>query len=236
MAVIFAGGVGKRMKTNGTPKQFLRLYDKEIIIYTLELFQNNEKIDKIIISCLEEKIEYLKELIKKFNLTKVVSIVKGGNTGQESIYNALQSAKKESISEKDIVLIHDGVRPLILQKTIDDNIVMVETKGNSITVAPAVETVVNIKDDKVKKILSRNECFLARAPQSFYLRDILKCHEKAKLEKKEFIDSASLMDYYGNNLNIVEGPSENIKITTPIDFYIFKAILDAKRNIDVFGL
>lgn len=218
IAVIFAGGIGKRMGGNGIPKQFLKLYNKEIIIYTLELFQNNENIDKIVVSCLEEKINDLRKLVKKYDLTKVVNIVKGGNSGQESIYNGLKAAKDISVSAKDVVLIHDGVRPLINQKTINDNIKTVNEKASSITVAPAIETIININNSKIEKILSRNECFMARAPQSFYLKDILECHEKSKVEAKEFIDSASLMDYYGFDLHIVEGPSENIKITTPIDF------------------
>lgn len=101
IAVIFAGGIGKRMGGNGIPKQFLKLYNKEIIIYTLELFQNNENIDKIVVSCLEEKINDLRKLVKKYDLTKVVNIVKGGNSGQESIYNGLKAAKDISVSAKD---------------------------------------------------------------------------------------------------------------------------------------
>lgn len=113
IAVIFAGGVGKRMKTNGVPKQFLEVYGKPILIYTLEKFENNHNIDAIVIACLEEKIDYCQKLINKFEITKVRAIVKGGKTGQESIYNGLRAADQISESDNDIVLIHDGVRPLI---------------------------------------------------------------------------------------------------------------------------
>ena len=235
IAVIFAGGVGKRMKSNGVPKQFLKLYNKEIIIYTLELFQNNKNIDKIVVSCLEEKIDFLSELVKKYNLSKVIKIVRGGNTGQESIYNGLKAANSLSESDKDIVLIHDGVRPLIVDKTINDNIEMVKKKKAAVTVAPAIETVIYSKDNQIKNIYSRENCSLARAPQSFYLKDIISAHKKAIVDKKEFIDSASLMSFYGKELHIVEGPSENIKITTPIDFYIFRAMIDAKENSNIWG-
>ena len=219
------------MNTTGIPKQFLKLYGKEIIVYTLEIFENNQNIDGIVISCLKEKIEDLRKIIEKNNLKKVVSIVPGGNTGQESIYNGLKEIEKR-YSKNDIVLIHDGVRPLINNDTIND-------KGNAITTAPAIETIIKLKTEEniIDDIYNRSECFMARAPQSFQLKDILEAHEKAiKEEKFDFIDSASIMKYYGHNLNIINGPSENIKITTPSDFYIFKAILDMKENLNIFGL
>ena len=238
LALIFAGGVGKRMGNSGVPKQFLKLYGKEIIIYTLEVFENNKNIDGIIISCLREKIDDLKKIIKKNNLKKVVSIIPGGSTGQESIYNGLREIEKK-YSKNDIVLIHDGVRPLINDDTINDNINLVKEKGNAITTAPAIETIIKLKKEEevIDDIYNRSECFMARAPQRFLLKDILEVHEKAIEQKKiDFIDSASIMKYYGHNLNIINGPSENIKITTPSDFYIFKAILDMKENLNIFGL
>lgn len=238
IALIFAGGIGKRMNTTGIPKQFLKLYGKEIIVYTLEIFENNKNIDGIIISCLKEKIDELKNIIEKNNLKKIVAIVPGGSTGQESIYNGLKEIEKR-YSKEDIVLIHDGVRPLINNDTINDNINLVKEKGNAITTAPAIETIVRLENENniIKDIFNRSECFMARAPQSFILNDILDAHEKAIIDKKDdFIDSASIMAYYGHNLNIINGPSENIKITTPSDFYIFKAILDMKENLNIFGL
>ena len=207
LALIFAGGVGKRMGNSGMPKQFLKLYGKEIIVYTLEIFENNENIDGIVISCLEEKIELLKELIVKYRFKKVKSIVPGGITGQESIYNGLKELEKY-YSKEDIVLIHDGVRPLINNETVDNNIKTVRQKGNAITTTPAIETIIKLEDKK----------------------DVIKD------KKNDFIDSASLMSYYGESLNILNGPVENIKITTPSDFYIFKAILDMKENLNIFGL
>lgn len=237
VALIFAGGIGKRMNNNGIPKQFLKLYGKEIIIYTLEIFEKNENIDGIIVSCLEEKINDLEELIKKYDLKKVKSIVAGGKTGQESIYKGLCEAERY-YSKEDIVLIHDGVRPLINEKTIEDNILSVKKYGNAITVVPAIETIIKVEkvEHRIKDILNRNECYMARAPQSFYLKDVLSSHRKAIEENKDdFIDSASMMVYYGHKLNIVDGPIENIKITTPSDYYIFKAMQDMKENMNIFG-
>lgn len=236
IAVIFAGGIGTRMNAKGVPKQFLKLNGKEILIYTLELFEKNENIDGIIVSCLKEKIEYLEKLVEKYQLKKIKAIVPGGISGQESIYNGLKKAQEISDKEKDIVLIHDGVRPLIENKTINDCIETIKKYGNAITVSPAIETIINTSQSEVKDILSRDNCFMARAPQGFYLKDILGCHEVAKKEKKEFIDSASLMANYNSKLHIVIGPSENIKITTPVDFYMFKAIKELHRDIEVIGL
>ncbi|KDE61603.1 IspD/TarI family cytidylyltransferase [Fusobacterium necrophorum] len=238
IGMIFAGGIGKRMNNSGIPKQFLKLYNKEIIIYTLEIFENSDLIDGIVISCLEEKIEYLKEIILKNNLKKIKSIVPGGKTGQESIYNGLKEISKY-YSNKDIVLIHDGVRPLINLSTIENNIQSVKKNGNAITVAEAIETIIQADKDTgvINSIYNRNKMCVARAPQSFYLEDILKCHEKSIYENKlDFIDSASMMNYYGYKLNIVFGPAENIKITTPSDFYTFKAIQDMKENLNIFGI
>ena len=115
---------------------------------------------------------------------------------------------------------------------------MVKDKGNAITVTPAIETIlIKNSDGSIGSILKRSDCEMAKAPQCFYLNDIYDCHLKSKDEgKADFIDSASLMQYYGYKLNTVEGPMENIKITTPADFYIFRAIMDARENLQILGL
>jgi 2-C-methyl-D-erythritol 4-phosphate cytidylyltransferase len=163
--------------------------------------------------------------------------VEGGETGQESIYHGLQILEKKC-PEDTIVLIHDGVRPLINEKVITDNIACVKEFGASITVAPSVETVITVnKEGNLDRINDRSSCMMAKAPQSFYLKDILTAHKKAIEEnKKDFIDSASIMSHYGFSLKTVNGPYENIKITTPSDYYIFRAISEAKENSQIFGL
>lgn len=237
IAVIFAGGVGKRMKTNGIPKQFLEVYGKPILIYTLEKFENNQNIDAIVVSCLEEKMDYCKKLVDKYEITKVRAIVKGGKTGQESIYNGLKAAEQISETDKDIVLIHDGVRPLIDDEIIDNNIKCVKENGSAITCVECKETVVILDDnDNIKDVTDRSRSRLARAPQSFFLKDILSAHKKALEDgKTDVIDSCTLMRMYGKEVSIVIGKSENLKITTPDDYYMFKALLDAKENSEIFG-
>lgn len=234
IALIFAGGVGKRMQTTKCPKQFLELGGKPIIIHTIEHFEEHEAIDGIVVVCIKEWIDVLKEKLEKFNIRKVVAIVSGGKTGQESIRNGLYAIRDHVHEDpKDVVvLIHDGVRPLINQKLITDNIESVKKYGNAITVVPAIETIIEIDENgELTKVTDRSRCRMARAPQSFVLEDILEAHRKLLEDgEAEMIDSAMLMQHYGARLHTVVGPSENIKITTPTDYYLFRALVEAKEN------
>lgn len=237
IAIIFAGGTGQRMNTASKPKQFLELYGKPIIIYTLEHFQNHSNIDGIVLVCLESWIDYCKELLEKYHMTKVQAVVSGGESGQASIFNGLDAART-LYPDDSVVLIHDGVRPLINEQIISDDIACVREKGSAITVSPAIETIVMKQEDgHVGEIVDRSRCEMAKAPQCFYLKDIYSAHLKAMAEGiNSFIDSASIMKYYGFNLSTVVGPAENIKITTPSDFYVFRAIIDARENMQILGM
>lgn len=238
IGVIFAGGVGKRMNSRVKPKQFINVYGKPIIIHTLEIFENHEEIDAIVVACLESWIPYLEELLQKYNIHKVVKVVPGGTSGQESIYNGLVAAEEAAAGERSIVLIHDGVRPLINAKTISDNIASVKEHGSAITSVKVKETVLVVSEDNsIDSVPKREDTRLARAPQSFYLDEILAAHRRSMEEQLPgFIDSCSLMQYYGKKLYLIEGPQENIKITTPDDFYTMRALLDAKEEAQIYGL
>ena len=239
LAVIFAGGVGKRMNNNSRPKQFLELNGKPVIIYTLELFDSHPLVDGIIVSCIEGWIPFLQRSVQQFGLTKVVSIVPGGASGQESIYNGLCEAERHTAGSGDdnIVLIHDGVRPLINEQTITDNIVKAHQSGSCITCVPATETFVVSMPDGSHSIPARADSLIARAPQTFRLNDILTAHRKAVSEgRKDFIDSCTMMHHYGYGLTMTLGPSENIKITTPSDFFVFRAMIEARENQRIFGI
>lgn len=237
IAMIFAGGTGIRMGAKAIPKQFLELYNKPVIIYTLEKFENNDNIDGIVISCLESWIPRLKKMILQFHITKVTGITAGGSTGQESIYNGLRKVKELYPFDDTVVLVHDGVRPMVDSDTIDENIRSVRTHGSAITITPAAETIIQENTGHmIETIIDRKECRLARAPQSFYLKDILDAHTKAAEDNlHSFIDSATMMQHYGHTLYTVTGPVNNIKITTPVDFYIFKALLDAENSMQAMG-
>ena len=237
-ALIFAGGTGQRMNSRTRPKQFLELHGKPIIIYTLEHFENHPDINGIVVVCLAEWIPYLQQLLEKFHLRKVFAIVPGGRSGQESIFNGFKKIS-EHYPPESVVLIHDGVRPLINGQVISDNIKSVLEHGNAITVSDAIETMVlkNGEDSAVGDILDRKKCEVAKAPQSFYLKDIYAAHQKAIAEDRlDMIDSAMLMQWFGKQLYSVNCEGINIKITTPLDFYIFRAILDSKENSQLYGM
>lgn len=236
IAVIFAGGTGQRMNTKTLPKQFLELHGKPILVYTLEHFEKHRQIDGIVLVCVQDWLDYCEELLQKYHIKKVKAVVPGGQSGQESIRNGLNKAA-ELFPQDSVVLIHDGVRPLIDEETISKDIASVQQHGSAITVSPAIETIALRSDTgEVGEIIERSRCQMAKAPQCFYLKDILEAHQKAQAENRnDFIDSASLMRHYGHSLFTVEGPTENIKITTPSDFYLFRALLDARENSQIFG-
>ena len=237
-ALIFAGGTGRRMGSAGRPKQFLELHGKPIIIHTLEHFDRHPEIDAIAVVCIAGWIGYLRDQLDRFRIKKVRWIIPGGETSQDSTRAGLGVLAENCDPENTIVLIHDGVRPLITEQLISDNIDAVKRFGNAITTAPAIETIITVdENENVTELVDRETCRLARAPQSFRLSDILEMHRRSQADGyDQMIDSASLMIHYGVKLHLVEGPAENIKITTPSDFYIFKAIREARENMQILGL
>jgi 2-C-methyl-D-erythritol 4-phosphate cytidylyltransferase len=237
IALIFAGGSGIRMNNNSKPKQFLQLYGKEIIIHTIEQFEKHSDIDAIVVVCIESWIPFFKTLLDKFKITKVKWVVSGGATGQESIYNGLLAIHNNCPNES-VILINDGVRPLITQELISSCIQSVLSLGSAITVTPAVETVISLdKNGEIASVTDRSKYYNAKAPQCFRLGDIWQCHQQAKQDGlTDIIDSASLMIHYKHKLYTVQSSYDNIKITTPFDFYTFRALYEAKENSQVFGL
>ncbi len=235
-ALIFAGGTGKRMNSRSKPKQFLEMHGKPIIIYTLEHFEYHNEIDQIVIVCLADWIEELKGMLKRYGITKVVRIVPGGETGHDSIYNGLVSMK-ESAKDKDIVLIHDGVRPLINDELITKNIEGVRKYGNAITAEAARESVVRSVDGHgICEVPSREQMYTAKAPQSFYYFDVFKVYERARKDGRKSIDSAQLYSIYGEPLFMIPSIKNNIKITEPADYYVYKALYEALEGQQIFGL
>lgn len=237
IAIVFAGGTGQRMNSKTKPKQFLELHSKPIIIYTLENFEKHELIDGIIVVCVKDWIEYCQELVNNFHITKVKAIIQGGETGLLSRYEGVKKAA-ELYPDDTICLMHDGVRPLIDHDVISQNIESVQKNGSAITVAPAIETIaIKDEDNKVGQIVDRSRCQMAKAPQSFRLGQLLKAHQKAvDSGMNDCIDTAFLMQQNGVELYTVIGSAENIKITTPTDFYTFRALMDIKENSQIFGV
>lgn len=237
VGIIFAGGSGARMGS-GIPKQFIEVNGKPIIIHTLEIFDEHPKIDEIYVACREDYIKKLQKLVKRFMLSKVIKIVPGGDTGQDSIYNALCAAK-ENNTDDTIVLIHDGVRPCISSEVIDEDLECVKKNGSAITCTPLYETpIISSDGSTIEEIPPRSKFYTAQAPQCFYLGDVLKAHAKVRQENPGYIgifDTCSLMKMTGNNVTLVEGPRGNIKVTTPEDLYTFRAMIQYKETEQIFG-
>lgn len=236
IAVIFAGGVGKRMHAKDRPKQFLMVHGKPIIVHTIEIFEQHPEIDGIVCVCVEDWIDYMEEMKYRFRLEKIGKIVPGGTTGQLSIYNGLKAAAELYGTDDNVVLIHDGVRPIITNELISENIRCVRKHGSAVTCSPAKETIVLVDyQNGVTDVIPRKDSRIAKAPQSFFLKEIIEMQEKAIAEgNTDMIDSCTLMRHYGMKLFIVEGSSENIKITTPDDFYTFRALADVKENMQLY--
>lgn len=174
----------------------------------------------------------MKEMQFRYRLDKIAKIVPGGKTGQLSIYAGLKAAEDIFGVDDNIVLIHDGVRPLIGKQIISDNIESVKKYGSAVTCAPTKESVVLIDEkNNITEVVERNESRTAKAPESFYLKDILAADEEA-ISKGIIneIDSCTLMAHHGAKMHVVNGDYGNIKITTPEDFYTFRAIYDVKEN------
>ena len=237
VAIIFAGGTGQRMNTKTKPKQFLELHGKPIIIYTLEHFDQHELIDGIIVVCVSGWIDYCQKLVDRFHLEKVKAIIPGGETGMLSRYEGVKKAA-ELYPDDTVCLMHDGVRPMIDHDLISRNIESVVKYGSGVTVAPAIETIAVMgNDNKVGQIIDRSKCQMAKAPQSFRLGELYKVHKEAvESGMTDCIDTAYLMQLNGHDVYMVEGSSENIKITTPTDFYTFRALMDIQENSQIFGV
>ena len=236
IALIFAGGTGQRMNSRSKPKQFLELHGKPIIIYTLEYFEDHPDIDAICIVCIDGWKKKLKQLLEIYDIKKCKWLLSGGETGHDSIYNGL-AAIHGKCQKEDIILIHDGVRPMISGELISDCISMVKKYGNAITVEKVAESIVQIDDNgKITEIPPKENMRIAKAPQGFFFRDIWEVHQKAQKDGFKAIDSSHLMNHYGKQLKTINSTPYNIKLATPSDYYVFRALYEAKENQQIFGL
>ena len=212
-AVVFAGGVGARMKSVEIPKQFLEVDGKPIIIRTLENFQQHSEVDNIVIACLEAWIEKLDELVKKHCITKVLKIVPGGENGHGSIHNGLLAAQQYADNKgEDIVLICDGVRPLLSDELISNCIKTAREYQTAVPVTRSIDSVLESKDGKTcSKSLPRGEMFITQAPQGYTMNKIMWAHDEA--EKRGItnpISSSELLIELGEAVQIFIGDRDNI--------------------------
>lgn len=232
LAVVFAGGVGRRMRSSAIPKQFLELYGKPVIVRTLELFENHPAVDSVAVACVADWVDRLKALVGRFALRKVRHVVPGGATGRLSIRAGLLAHERAGEPPDALVMVHDGVRPLVSPDDLSRNLAAARRYGGAVTTAPAAETIAVVDaDGRVSSLVPREACRLARAPQTFRLGDLLAAHRAAdEAGRDDVIDTVTLMRDAGFPAPAaVEGSPENIKITTPQDFLLFKQIVEARE-------
>lgn len=220
VAVIPAGGKGRRSGVK-TPKQYCKFGGKELIVYTLLVFQKNKLVDEIIVSAEPEYFDLLLRLKKKYKLTKISTIVEGGAERQDSVYNALNSLKANPSA---LLIVHDAARALLPQDVLTNAITTAKKKGNALVCIKAKDTLIKGKDT-VSAYFNRDEVYYVQTPQIFRCNDLLSAMDKAYKEKFKGTDESIIVSRTGKKINIVEGSVLNFKITTKEDIALFKRLV-----------
>lgn len=230
IVILTGGGIGSRTHQD-IPKQFIHVNNKPIIIYTLEAFQRHPSIDEICVAILEGWEQMLWAYARQFNIAKLKYVVTGGATGQESIFNGLRAIRADH-NDEDVVIVHDGNRPMIEPDIISENLATQKKYGSAVTTIPCTE-VVFVSENKVDsdKSIPRENLQRTQTPHSYYLGDLWEAHMEAQRRGiKNTAASCSLMEALGKKSYFSRGSEKNLKITTVDDIEIFKALLEAKKD------
>ena len=219
-AIVLAGGRGKRMNYHKS-KQFIEIKGKPVLVYTLEKFIYNKSIDEVILVLPEDEVDYCKkEVLQKYSL-KVDRIVIGGKERQDSVFNALEAMEKANI-----VLIHDGARPFISEKIIEEGIKYANIYGAAAPGVTPKDTIKIKKEDNISvDTPDRNTLVAVQTPQCFKYDEIYQCHRKIKEENAIVTDDTSVVERYGHKVYLYEGDYTNIKITTPEDLILAERLI-----------
>ena len=232
VAVVIAGGCGKRMGLD-IPKQFVNVNDKPVLIYTLEGFQKHPEIDEIVVVCIDGWQDTLKAYAKQYEITKLIKIVDGGSTGQESIRNGVFSLEGHC-NANDIVIIHDGIRPMVDGEVLTDVIRVAKKYGNAVTSLPYNEQIFVIDDEyTTSKYIPRETLRRVSTPQAYNFKELKEAYEEA-FEKEIGIYGSSytntMMVDLGKTLHFAAGSEKNIKLTTKEDIDTFRAYLNTSKE------
>ena len=219
-AIVLAGGRGKRMNYHKS-KQFIEIKGKPVLVYTLEKFIYNKSIDEVILVLPEDEVDYCKkEVLQKYSL-KVDRIVIGGKERQDSVFNALEAMEKANI-----VLIHDGARPFISEKIIEEGIKYANIYGAAAPGVTPKDTIKIKNEDNISvDTPDRNTLIAVQTPQCFKYDEIYQCHRKIKEENAIVTDDTSVVERYGHKVYLYEGDYTNIKITTPEDLILAERLI-----------
>ncbi|MFJ7748091.1 2-C-methyl-D-erythritol 4-phosphate cytidylyltransferase [Peribacillus sp. NPDC097295] len=220
--VIPAAGQGKRMKA-GKNKLFIELSGTPIIVYTLRVFEEDSNCQGIILSINPAEKDYFKEMIASFDFKKVKKLVSGGKERQQSVYNALTHV------EEEIILVHDGARPFIDQKQISELTTAASLHGGAIIAVPVKDTIKKANNRSVMETVERSSLWSVQTPQAFRASILINAHEKAEAASFLGTDDSSLLERINEQVVIIEGNYDNIKITTQEDLYFADAILHKQQ-------
>lgn len=231
-AMLFAGGVGRRMNSDDLPKQFIKIGDKPIIVRTMEHFEKHPEVDYIVVACKEDWIDHLNALIEEYKITKVHSVVPGGATGYASIHNGVLETAKFMKNPEDIILICDGVRPMLSERLISDSVKFAREYGTSVPVTPSIDSLLFSEDGKFcEKSYERSSMYITQAPQGYTMEKILWAHSEA--ERRGItnpVSSSELFIELGEKVRLFEGERINIKVTTHEDLEILNAWCDHRES------
>ncbi len=232
IALIIAGGVGNRMGQD-IPKQFMYIDDCPVIIRTMMAFQKHPQIDVIAVVCLAGWETILQSYANQFGINKLKYIFPGGENGQSSIRNGIFGLRNNGFSKKDLVLIHDAVRPLISQEIISSNIAICLRNGNAVTCIKCAEAILE-SANHLSSISSipRDKLFRTQTPQTFTLGDMIKAHEEAI--QKGILNSVAtctlMVELGGRTLFMAPGEERNIKLTNTEDIELYKSLLHTSKE------
>lgn len=229
IALIIAGGSGRRMKQE-IPKQFLNVNDKPVIVYTMEAFQSHPDIDKICVVCVEGWDNILYAYARQYKIDKLDWIINGGENGQSSIRNGVFEAERH-YDREDIILVHDAIRPMVSHEIISDCIVQCRRHGSAVVVTPCSTAVLRRTTcESSKEIVIRDQLAMTQTPQAFSIKKLADAHRRAQeLGINNSVASCTLMVELGEEIYFSAGSETNIKLTTPEDLEIFKALLAIKK-------
>lgn len=236
-ALILAGGIGQRIQSPDLPKQFFEVNSKPLILYTIEKFVKSNAIHKIIVACNSLYIDYLKNLLIQSYYSKPIEVIAGGDNRQSSVQNGVDWIEENGGVSDDLVVIHDGVRPLVDLKTIEENVELAGRCGAAMTVHPVTETVVVTSKESAAfdDFKRRDETFSLTSPQTFKMSVLLKLYRHFKVicdAPMPLLDPALVYSYLGEKIPLVKEHNNNLKITTPEDYYIFKALLEYEEKLN----
>lgn len=229
-ALIPAAGMGKRMGAS-INKQYLQLDGMPIVARTISIFENSPFIEAIYLVIPADEIPYCREhVVGACGFRKVVEIVPGGRERQNSVLNGL-IAMRRTAADDDVVLIHDGVRPLITAQLLEESIETARSNDGALVAVPAKDTIKTVRDGIIVETPPRELLWQAQTPQSFRFATIYNAHLAADSEGFMGTDDASLVERRGGTVRIVRGDYRNIKITTPEDLVLAEAFLAGERKV-----